>query len=67
MSLFLQLALIETQTFDSCGSISMQYGPPYTYMIEGQDHKIVRAVETHPKAIPWKTGNGLFAATGLQV
>ena len=49
MSLFLQLALIETQTFESCGSISMKYGPPYTYMIEGQDHEIVRALETHQR------------------
>ena len=27
----------------------MKYGPPYTYMIEGQDHEIVRALETHQR------------------
>ena len=29
-------------------------GPLYT-MAKGCDHEIVRALETHPKAIPWET------------
>ena len=38
--------------------------PLYT-MANGHNHVIVRALETHPKAIPWKIQIQFCVATGL--
>ena len=41
-------------------------GPLYT-MTKGRDHEIVRALDTHPKAVPWNILNELCADPGLQM
>ena len=44
----------------------INWGPIYT-MAKGRDHKVVRDLETHPKAIPWKIEIEFCVVTGLQV
>jgi hypothetical protein len=36
-------------------------------MAKDRDHEIVSALETHPKAIPWKYEIEFGVVTGLQV
>ena len=35
-------------------------------MAKGRDHEIVRAFETHPKAVPWTNEIEFCVVTGLQ-
>ena len=36
-------------------------------MAKDRDHEIVRPLENHPKAIPWKFEKEICVVTGLQV
>ena len=36
-------------------------------MAKGRDHEIVRGLETHPKAVPWKIAIEFCVVMGLQV
>jgi hypothetical protein len=34
-------------------------------MAKGSDHEVMRALESHPKAVPWKTDIEFGVVTGL--
>ena len=36
-------------------------------MAKGRDHEIVRALETHPKAVPWRIDIEFCVVMGLQM
>lgn len=41
------------------------YKDHFHVVVKGHDDEIVRALETHPKAVPWKFNIGIFAVLGL--
>ena len=44
----------------------VRLGATYT-MVKGCDHELVRALETHMKAVPWKINIEICMVAGLQV